>query len=57
MVLIKHAALLKTCVGFGEGEIEDLDEITRPKPKSEGDCTLLCKEVIIFYYCTWQYLV
>lgn len=41
MVLIKYAALLKTFVGFGEGETEDLDKITKPKPECEGGCTLL----------------
>lgn len=41
MVLIKHAALLKTSVGFGEEEAEALDSITRPEREFEGGCTLL----------------
>lgn len=59
MVLIKNATLLKTSVGFGEGETEDLDQLPRSKPEGSLKGAIQCsgEEERAFYSCTWQYLV
>lgn len=57
MVPIKHTALWKTSVGFGEGENGGFKLNQQTQTWISRDCTASGEEEIVFYYCTWQYLV